>query len=905
MTTNATPVADPVGIFAAGTLLGTATIENRTPYARRVMQACTLPLLDGELSPGDPVTATDTGTGQPEACQVESWALPYPSGCERVVRVVFPAELAAGDLRKVVTFYQAATSTSAFIVPPNVAKAIANAQFAFSVGPVSRYVPWTVADVTEALLQGTRTAGFRFFKRLPGTQWWCELDIELQSGQDYAVGHFRFGYCDPRLDDDGEDRWMLSDVDTEIALHMTGGSEHAMIPVPLYRDHSTRSLQWGSGRWSWVLDRRTIGQFGGPVNNFLPWGLMGSAKFLLLFGHPNDFVGIRHESQAAWITGGELPFSQAISNDWPRKESAFGPCGVVQPRPKRHQHWDRTRDAEFVRTKLEVEAVTVYAAKSPIAGGNLWTSHHGMRSQVWGNVQGDSPGTHASWGNQPHYAAIAYGVPGFAHASERGTYACPWPYFYREADGRIVSAFDHPDLVCDRGAPGRVGSFGDMLGKSRLQRWRGAGGLNFTIRYERTGEAYQGADPAHFECAGVASHHVIFGDRGTRRIAEHIAQMVAGTWGTSEVQRGSTGQSRGFMRGMRAASWLCWALGDERLLGHFTGLLDHRYDVAKAREDARFPGRVIRTVAIHEANPNAGNDRVELRRHRYWRPWEDGLGVDGALGLSCLMAGRYPDHAHRFRTLAQDITQDVLRHGMPRLVDETTGRVLHTATVPYNAAIAAAFLEGARQLTPAEIDDNNFARCGGMSQCAESGEGYLKIESGSASFCWGAFWWVLGGEGAAGNAGLARYVPEHVKGYDPRAERPNDYMHTSWLQAWSRYGGIGHQDRITLGDFKVLPDGTPLLTQLAVILEPSANLILDLPVASWAVDASGTLLAVCDGAGQVDLYGRGPGGAWGVPRLRVGMVGVVRVGFTAHERDDDGQRLVLQLVDGRLMGAEV
>ena len=80
--------------------LGTATVENRTPFRRRVMQVVTLPLRDVDgFRLADPVTVTNPGTGQDERAQVESWAMPYPSGNERVIRLTYPAVLPALTLR--------------------------------------------------------------------------------------------------------------------------------------------------------------------------------------------------------------------------------------------------------------------------------------------------------------------------------------------------------------------------------------------------------------------------------------------------------------------------------------------------------------------------------------------------------------------------------------------------------------------------------------------------------------------------------------------------------------------------------------------------------------------------------------------------------------------------------------
>ena len=896
----------------ASLALGSVTVENRTPFRRLVMQVATLPLRDGEYRLPEPITAMGTGTGHDERCQVESWALPYASGCERVVRVTYPAILEANDLRGMHAFEKSDRGLldgPAF--PPAVVAALPALQFAFVVGPkATHHVAWAATETPEVVHNGPRSVLLRWFRRVPRSQWWCEVDLELFLGQHYGVLHFRGGYCDPRLADDGDERWLLSDDDTEIGLFLTAGSLFGAQPVPLYQDHSTRRCEWRQGRWEWVVDRRTFGQFGGPVNNFIPWGAGFSTKAVLLFhGDGSLHDDLLDSSMLAWTDGGKLTFPHAVSNDWLAKQEAYGPCGRLMRKPKRHEHWDMNRDAEFVRGKLESTDVhALYDSTSVIPGGNLWTSHHAQRSQVWGGVQGDGPGSHASWGIQPLYAAVAYAVPGLAHAHERGIYACPWPYFYREVDGAIVNALDHPDLVIDRGAPGRVGNFGDMLGKTALQRWRGAGANQFTIRYERTGEAYQGADEAHFECANVVAHHVIFGDRGTRRIAEGIAYTHhAGDWSRHQIFRGSTGQARGFARGLRAASWLAWAFGsDARLLDHYAGIFDHRYVPARAREDARFPGRVIKTVSVFEANPNAPNTRVELRRHRYFRPWEDGLGVDGCVGLARLLDATHPEQAMGYRQLAHDTASDVLRYGSPRIVDEATAQITFDAALPYNIALAAAFLDGTRKLTADEIADNNYSRCGGYVQCVDSGEGYLKVEGGSASFCWPLFWWVVGDVGSSGSAVLCRYVPVNLLTMEPRSERPGDYSHGAWLLGLSRYSGCGSQDRIVLGAAQVV--GPPSEIADPVPIPPAdRGLAIDLSeVVVAAQDVDGRLLALLGPGGEVHVYGRGgPGSVWGVARVRRTFPGAVGVAFKRHGREEDGQRLLVVDAGGAWAAVEV
>lgn len=1038
--------------FPPAAELGTATIENRTPFRRRVMQVVTLPLKDSDgFRLGDPVTVADPGTGQDERCQVESWAMPYPSGHERVIRLTYPAVLQPNTLRTTHAF----SRSSAGVLPPlalrpNVLQAFSQLQFAFFCGPkATHYVAWAAVDNPVPVYVGTRSMLLRWFRRVyepvqaPAlrTQFWCEVDLELFHDEDYGTVHVRFGVCDPRISTDGEDRSALSVSDSEIGLYITAGSsQHWCQPVPLYQDHSVRSLAWeaAQSRWKWVIDKRTIGTFGGPVNDFLPWGCMAHVKAAFVFRGGTGTLGdaLRDDSMRAWYAGGELTFTHAVADTWMANQEAYGPNGAMSPRPKRHQHWERTRDAEYVRAQIEnTHAIGHYQAKSAVAGGNLWTSFDAKQSQVYGNVQGDGTGNHASWGSQTgHYAAMAYSVPGVGHYLERGFLACPWFYFYREIDGSIVSAFDHPNMIIDKGQPGQSPpGFGDLLGKSGLGRWRGAGAANYTIRSERTGDAYTGADEAHFEVAGVCIHPAVFGDRGVRRVAEHLCYTIhLGDWQPLPQFLGATGQARGFARGCVMASWFLWLFGDARLAQRYAEVLfDHYYLPAKTREDARFPGRVIKTHNIYEAHGFPDPTKVVLQFHRYFRPWEDCLGLFGYAGLHRLLSSSYPTHAAGYLQLARDTTSDVLRYGSPRKVDETTGVVTFAEDPAWDfIGAAVAFLDGTRQLTAAEMHDNNYVRCGGVDQCATSGDGYMKLASGSGAFAWHLVWWALSDARGCQDLMLHRYIRNAFNGpkrWDPVDNRPNTYNHLDWLLNTKRYGAIGYQDELTVGatvargtcgvtpsDITVSrltadsvwltgpatgqwrrvqrsngavtstidpPGGGPnagwtgivcyrnggqaMLSALdgndpslnrsnykitstfestptvlhsqitfaypggtkrdgrAIAWDPSESAFLVLArdaagvqslwliypgstvavqytgalidldgVESIDIDRDGRLLMMADASGNVDIYGRGPGGIWGVPRVRASISGARYVAFTDHARTDDAQRVV-------------
>lgn len=876
--------------YPPATTLGTATVENRTAFRRRVMQVVTLPLKDSDgFRLGDPVTVANPGTGQDERAQVESWVMPYPSGNERVIRLTYPAVLPPNSLRNQHSFAKSgAGADPAPALQTQVIQALAQLKFRFLCGPkATHYVEWLATDNPQTIYSGRRSVIFRWFRRVyePAhaptlrTQYWVEVDMELFYGEDYATVHARFGVCDPRIDSDGDDRSTLSDADTEIGFYISPGSSQFWCqPVPLYQDHSVRSLAWepGASRWKWVLDKRTLGVWStpGPVNNFLPWGCQGHVKAMFLFRGGTGTLGdtLRDDSMRAWYQGGELTFDHAVADTWPDKKEAYGPNGCISPRPKRHQHWDRNRDAAYVRDRLEIEATGHYSAKSVVPGGNLWTSFSGQSSQVYGNVQGDGTGNHASWGSQTSaWSAFSYSVPGIGHFMERGYLACPWFYFYREVDGRIVSALNHPNMGIDKGQPGTSGGTTDLLGKSALGRWRGSGSTSFTIRSEvqvgnEEGAAYTGADEAHFEVAGVAIHTAVFGDRGIRRVAESLCYTIhLGDWQPLPQFRGATGQARGFARGCVMAAWFLWLFGDPALAQRYaTAHFDHYYLPAKQTEDARFPGRVIKTHNIYEAEGSGfPNTKVGLRNHRYFRPWEDCLGLFGYAGLARLLASSHPTHAAGFLALAQSTASDVLRYGSPRVVDETTGNVTYAVSTAYDfIAVATAFLNGTRQLTAAEMGDNNYVRCGGQNQCSTSGEGYMKLESGSGTFAWHLVWWVLSDGTGSQDLMLQRYIRNtfnEPKLWDPVDNRPNNYNHIDWLRDTQRYGAIGYQDRLTIGatttrgTFGVTPSdiATSILTADSLWLTGPAT-------GQWRrmAKSSGSITAT------IDPPGAGPTAGW-------------------------------------------
>lgn len=864
-------------------------VANQTDKTRRVAVVSTLPFAPGELRAGEGLVHAG------QQVQWQRWALPYADGSERIVRVVTDATLPPGRSTLSITRGRGAAAPA---IPTHVLGALVDLQFAFE-SRAGTFVAWRLLDGFEVVSAGPRELVVRQFRRVVDTQWWVELTIAYAAGQAYATLWLQFGLCDPRVDQDGEDRRALTAAESEVAFYCAAPAAYASgtgIELrPLYREHSTRSVEWQAGqrRWRWVLDRHTTGP-GGMVNGFIPWGAWAMGKAVLCFARADDDQ-LTRDSRAAW--GQRFAWPQAIATTWLSSAQAPGAWPALAPRWKKHQHWDG-RDAAWISQRLAVDAVSYYDSWSSAPGGSLWHAANGQMSQVWHSTDGASPGNHASWGTQtPHYAAQAYGAPEVLHYLERGYYATGcWPTAYREVDGRIVTSWEHPELLIDRGAPGLRSGRGDLLGKSTLQRWRGAGANNFAIRDERTGAVCVAADMAHGETPGVYVHAAVTGDLGARRIAEHHALTTwAGSWPVRPDTLGATGQARGFARGgANMGAWAVWLLGGEhpQLLDRAAELLSHYHDPAMAREDARFPGRLVRSASLFEAAPTAPHTRVELRHHRYFRPWEDALGVFGYAGLGQLLedAGR-PTVAARWRKLAADTVRDTLVYGNPCIVDPVTLRVTYRHSPHFlGSAIALGGENGTRQLTASEMAQSNFALCGGNGECLLTNDGFTRLASGATTFCWSAMWWALSGQDLL----LHRYVPEGLGEFDARDARPNDYRPLTWLLQSQRYGGIGHQDRLTLG---AAVASAPVLLVPAPEAAWSDSAIVDLPqVVGAAIDLEGRLLALLGPGGELHVYGRAPLGAWGVPRVRRVVPGAVRVGFTVHVRSSDAQRLVV--VDG-------
>lgn len=807
--------------------LGTATIENRAPRGRRVMQMVTLPLADSDgVRLSDTIQVLDSGTGQPEVCQVESWAMRYPSGNERIVRLHYPAVLPASNIRIQHTFEKivGTVPAPAFVLHPNVARGLAEMTIRFFCGPKATY--WTTSfqpgQQPVVLVDGPHMRKLRFFSRVYRpthaptleTQFWNEVDLYLYSGMPYANAHVRWGVDDPRVNWDGEERSGLTDEETEVGFDFLVQSIDRTRPQPIQPHTNVQSLTWDGSKWRWVWDRRTLTN-GNILNHRYPWGVMLQAQVAITFAE--GLTGIDADSCTAWI---ESPFYHwGVSDKWLLNQEAYGPVGALMRRRKRHEHWLRNRDASFVRGQLEIESWNMAQARSSRDGGAMYAWDHrvGHRARCWHSNDGQSPGNKDWWSKTPHYEAIAYSVPSIAHVHQAGTYICPWFYFYKEVDGRILSAVDHPELNQNRGNPNTWGTTGvgyrhgkhfedNGWSTGSMPRWTGASGsqVGFLMRDPTTGTSgLVGSDNAHFEAPHFFSGAAIFGDDGVRETARMLAHHfhASGSYAATPV---GVGEGRNWSRSAVMWAWSIWLFGTEA-----PGLIDLCADNYLIRRtlsemallDAQYPGRVIQSPWIHGPEGSSPPTFVALNRYPYFRPWENVHAATGELGIARL-AEHIRSELAWFRTHAQQTAADVLRYGSPKKVNETTGVVefeFVTSRGIRGISVAAALADGngSRQLSAAEMADNNTVRCGWTGSnppnpdCADANNGYMRLPffGDANAFALAMAWMVLDGPLSAGDVVLQRYINSDSLPYgweNPGGSTP----HLDWFwpgQRWSAH----------------------------------------------------------------------------------------------------------------------
>lgn len=797
----------------AAVALGTSTTSHRGPVAARRMARVTIPLLDSDnFRLGDPVTVLDSGTGQAERCQVESWAMPWPSGNEKVIRVHYPAVLPANNTRIQHTFERSSNSAApSFVWHPSVLDAWNRMGMQFFFGPKATH--WVQLQNPTLVVNGERAKRYRFFSRLyePAhaptlrTQYWVEVYIWVFSGMPYMLGHVHWGVDDPRVNWDGEERAGLPDVDTEVGMDLLGPYQ-GLAQLQTVQPHTnTQSLTWLGDRWRWIWDRRTFSNDPAltELNHRIPWGAALKAQFVVLCDN-GTLTQADLDSLQSWR---QVPFYHpAKSNSWLTKQACW-PGRAIMRRRKPHETPQNLR-ADQVRQRLETEAWTVAQARSVRGNGAMYAWDHmvGHRDRAWHQPDGQSPGAHAYWRKQPFLGAILHDVCDVFHAHQAGTYICPFFYTYKKEDGTFLSAMDHPEIRNNRGNPFIFDGGGYAHGKQfslngwstgALPRWTSARFANL-LRYPTTVSAQVvglvGADNAHHENAQLFIGAALWGDDGVMETAYMIAVMFHASGSYAERPRG-VGEVRNWSRSVRMWMLSIWLLG-----GKEPRLIDFCAERFYARRtrwsmdglDATWPGRKVKTVTIEAPTGNAPPTTVSLNRYYHWRPWELVHMADAEHMLSELTRHMRPEMAW-FEQHAREVAESVLRYGSMILVNEETGQTIFEVVTfrgVRGVAMAIAIVDGAtRQLSLTELQDNNATRCNwpptGSPDCPDAINGYMKVPyyGDSAAFSRALQWMALDGPLSVGDVTLSRYVPDN----ETTGVTPLEPGTTPWLD-WYDHG---------------------------------------------------------------------------------------------------------------------
>lgn len=783
------------------TTLGTATVENRAPFRRRVMQVVTLPLKDSDgFRLGDPVTVANPGTGQDERAQVERWALPYASGHERIVRLSYPAVLPALTLRNTHSFSVSgggALPTRAF--SSRVQTALDTMSITFFCGPKSTH--WVTvyspgAPATRTTYNGTRSEVRQYFARVyepshaPSvrTQFWCEVEMELFHDEDTIECYFRFGLDDPRIATPVTVMDGFAVGDREIGFDLSMPTQHVAQPVVHHAHTYVRSLTWAPSRWRWIIDQKTLGQDGvTDINREIGWGAQVEPRVTLTCAGLSGTIGdaLRDDTIRAWRSGTSMIGHPGISNDWVANAEAFGPHGGLPRRPKLHEQWDR-RDATWIRQRLEsFEVDYAYGANTPVA--TCWTSNEsivgGTGGLLWPpHAPGGGAAAPHGDGGHTHMIAALYVVPGLAHYFERALLANPFPMFFREIDGRPFEIENHPTTWVTECHPS-VGSGRDSHGKTTSY-VQGRG-----VRGERTGaSSYNPPDAAHFDETGSFCQAALFGSRALRKRCFDYAQMAMGGYPLMEFRRGAQSQFRAFARYVKMMAWSVWLLADDVVNAWFkSSLVDWILLPAIAVARAQWPNAIIK---IENVSGSLAGGTGLLRTHA--RYWEGTFGVSAAKSLQRLLGHVYPTESATIYQWAKDRITDTFRYDMTRDVDESDGRVLWTYYPPfqgggrYGLAVAVAWLDhealggGHRKLTQAEWRDNNEERrILGLPQW----EGLVNTTTNEMTYITPLAMLAAGSEIVADQGpALMRYVSEKLQ------EWPLDRPGSNLLLDWMRFG---------------------------------------------------------------------------------------------------------------------
>lgn len=792
---------------------GNIIVENRSIHTRNVIQTATVPFNEGEFFLSDGLTIAN------EPCQIERWLAPYPDGSEKCVKVFYPARLTANNLRITHPVNVEQRAIPPFAPNPQIINSFRNLWLIFFAGPKdTHWCPVFGPGIfpKEIIRSGSRVQTLRFFNRVPDTQVWVEVDVSIYTDVPYSLLHLRWGIDDPRSGEYSYNRTNFTDQQTEIGFLLVGDDKARL--QPLAPQTCVRSLEKTEGAWKWVWDRRTRNLSGVILNDQLPWGCALHAQAVISVG------------DNSWL---DAPFyHDGISDQWKNKPSAYEAWGSIPRLPKIHEHWqgftfDQIRNA----VERECSDMLLINGSRYCEENYAWNHQPALRiEELWHQADGQTGGSHGYWMKNPCITSVLYGVPGESHYVRRAMYICPWPYTgYRELDGSMFSCLNHPMTSSNRGQPAGVH---DRHGKPPPPPFS----EHPLLLEPRSSGRLWGADGAHFETGWPHMHSTIFGDDGTRRIAESLCYgpVHLGNWNMDPARYGSTGEQRNWARGVTQWARSLYLFDDSALVDYCADVfLNFRVKPEYDNTSQLFPNRVIHSCYFLRPR-REGDQRVNLANYMFFKPWEICHAV-GEHAIACLASYRRSE-LNWFRVHAFQNTSDVFRYGSPRVVDEDSGQILSTYFRQggiYEPAQAAAIADGAtRHLTTDEINDNNWTRCPGTGECGDppTNDGYLRLGvpgAGTGSFTAGLADLVL--DGPLCHSIIARYI-DPVLSRTP--ERPNDGSHLTWLHKLFRWR-VGIADDLILGQANTYgPTGN--IRSMAY-----SNLYLDMV---WCLDNSGLFL---------------------------------------------------------------
>lgn len=769
----------------AGRFIGSAAIPLETQEEFRLGR-------DGILVDGEPA-------------QLESWLAPYLDGDERCVRALVPMTVRPGQPQEI-RIVREIPEFAPFEWHPDAA-ALTDCWLYFRVG--ERHVPVFGPGIQpKAILrQGPVASTARYFARVPDTQLWAEVDVTWASLAPYVKLRLSWGVDDPRFQAYAHDRSGLSESDTEIGFTLATNSrdpERARLQ-PLDPNSCVDSLTWEAPTWKWTWDRRQRNASGVILNDLIPWGCALHAQAVITFG--------RSREAQQWLETPHWPDS--IADGWRTKYGPYMPWGEAPRAPQDHEHWpgmDRARAREKLRQ--ECLGLRGMARDRYCQGFYAWNHQASLVIEsLWHQTDGQTGGSHGYWHHNPCIGAVLYDVPEQASYVRQALQICPWPYTgYREINGDLVSCVDHPLMGSNRGQP---------AGQDRHGKPPPPSNAAMPLLIEpRSGGRLWGADSAHFCTAWPFAHAALFGDDGTRRIAESIAYgpVHLGNWNLDQAARGAVGEQRAFARGITQAAHAVWMFGcDDRLKDHLRdGMIEHRIKPAYLDTARDFPQDVVGSP-YYLGPRREGQQRANLANHRFYRPWELAHAV-GAYALGDLLDSPF------LMGIAGKIADAVFAYGTPRIVDALTGRDTYTflRTGIYEPGQAVAIVDGgARHLSEAEIQDNNWSRCSainGQGECGDppTNDGFMRLGvpgAGTTSFTTGLACLVQDGP-LGDSAALMRYAEQ---GQIRMPSRPSDGTVLTWLDGLFRWN-VGRADDVVVGPAtrlgpmangtKIAPDGS-------------------------------------------------------------------------------------------------